>query len=251
MNQNNVKIKIFHDADELATSLAADFQNVVNEAAKRNNEIYIALSGGSTPALFFQKLASAPYRENIAWQNVHFFWSDERCVPPDDSDSNYGMTKNYLLDHVAIPVENIHRIFGENAPQDEAKRYASEINQWLPRVQNGWPEFDWILLGMGTDGHTASIFPGLDVLEDRTHICAVATHPEIGQKRITLTLPAINQAKRITFLVTGINKAPVIAQILCADQVNMLLPASFVKPDSGILEWYLDQAAGKSILQEI
>jgi len=242
MNKDNIKIKVYRAADELAASLAADFQNVVNDAAKRNDDIYIALSGGSTPALFFQKLASSPYRENIAWQNVHFFWGDERCVPPDHPESNYGMTKKHLLDHTSIPDENIHRIVGENDPETEVNRYVSEILQLLPVNQHGWPEFDWILLGLGDDGHTASIFPGADVLEERTNICAVAAHPETGQKRITLTLPAINHAKRISFLVTGENKAKIVAKVLSG---NELLPASSVQPNHGILEWHLDEQAGK------
>jgi len=247
MNINTDIIKVYHTVDELATRLASDFQNVVNESAKLNRQIHIALSGGSTPARFFQKLASAPYRENIAWQNVHFFWGDERCVPPDHPDSNFGMTQKNLFDHLAIPEENIHRIFGENAPHDEARRYASEIKQWLPRDQNGWPVFDWILLGLGTDGHTASIFPGSDVLEDRINICAVATHPETGQRRITLTLPVINHAKRISFLVTGENKASVVSKILSASAPDKSLPASWVRPLNGHLEWRLDQSAATEI----
>lgn len=236
------EIKIFKTPEKLADRLADDFQNLVDEANKFNRDFFVALSGGSTPLLFFQKLASSPHRENIAWQNVHFFWGDERCVPPDHPDSNYGMTKKNLLDLIAIPDENIHRILGENTPQDEAKRYAREIHQLLPISQNGLPEFDWILLGLGDDGHTASIFPDSDVLEERTDICAVAVHPETGQKRITLTLPVINHAKRISFLVTGENKAKMVAKVLSGDES---LPASFVQPMHGILEWRLDEQAGK------
>ncbi|MDW7680654.1 MAG: 6-phosphogluconolactonase [bacterium] len=242
MLPNNPTIQIFKNANELAQALAVDFQGAVDQAAKENRSLNIALSGGSTPALFFQKLASSPYQRNISWQNVHFFWGDERCVPPDHPDSNYGMTQKNLLDHISIPGENIHRILGENDPVNEANRYAGEIIQWLPVNPHGWPEFDWILLGLGADGHTASIFPGSDVLEDRTNICAVATHPETGQKRITLTLPIINRAKSISFLVTGEDKAEMVAKVLSG---NESLPASFVKTDSGILEWHLDEQAGK------
>jgi len=242
MLQHNTTIHIFENANELAQALAVDFQGAVVQAAAENRSLNIALSGGSTPALFFQKLASSSHRENISWRHVHFFWGDERCVPPDHPDSNYGMTKKHLLDHIAIPEKNVHRILGENEPHDEASRYASEITQWLSVDENGWPEFDWILLGLGEDGHTASIFPGSNVLEDRTNICAVATHPETGQKRITLTLPVINHAKRISFLVTGENKAEMVANILSG---NESLPAAFVQPIHGILEWRLDKQAGK------
>ncbi len=242
MLQHNSTLKIFKNADELAQALAEDFQEAVNQADEENRKLNIALSGGRTPALFFQKLASSFHREKINWRQVNLFWSDERCVPPHHPDSNYGMTQKNLLDHIAIPAENIHRIFGENDPGDEAKRYAAEIEQWLPLTQTGWPEFDWILLGLGADGHTASIFPGSDVVADRTNICAVAVHPETGQKRITLTLPTINHAKRISFLVTGDNKAQMVAKVLSGDEH---LPASFVQPNQGILEWRLDEQAGK------
>ncbi len=238
---------MFEDADELADHLAMDFLNSANLAAEFKCPINMALSGGSTPALFFQKLAFVPHRKNISWQHVHFFWVDERCVPPDDPDSNYGMTQKHLFDHISFPNENIHRIFGENDPEVEAKRYAKEIIQFVPQNFRNLPQFDWILLGLGSDGHTASIFPGSDVLEDRKNICAVATHPNTGQKRITLTLPVINHAKRVSFLVTGENKASVVAKILTGESKSS--PAAFVRPVNGIVEWYLDQASGTVIIR--
>lgn len=245
MFKTKSQLRIFENTEQLAAALAESFRTAVNQAAKENRDYFVALSGGGTPALLFQKLASAPYRENIFWQHVHFFWGDERCVPPHQPDSNYGMTRKNLLDYIAIPAENIHRIFGENAPEDEARRYASEIRQWLPLSQTGWPEFDWIMLGLGEDGHTASIFPGSVVMEDRNNICAVAIHPATGQQRITLTLPAINHAKRISFLVTGENKAKMVAKVLSG---NEPLPAALVQPTHGILEWHLDAPAGKLMM---
>ncbi len=240
-------IKIFETADELAGALADEFQKAVNEQAKLNKDFYIALSGGNTPALFFQNLASTQYRENIAWQNVHFFWGDERCVAPDHPDSNFGMTKKNLLDHIAIPPQNIHRILGEENPVTESKRYAQEIESIVPEDISGFLQFDWIFLGLGTEGHTASIFPGSGVLKNQKNICAVATHPESGQHRITLTLPVINHAKRVSFLVTGENKASVVAKILAGTEESKSLPAASVRPVNGILEWYLDQAAATMI----
>jgi len=238
------EIRVFKNAAELAAALAADFQSSINRAAKLSRRFNLALSGGTTPALLFQKLVSAPYRENIAWHNVHFFWGDERGVPPNHPDSNFGMTKKQLLDHITIPQKNIHRILGENEPEAEAARYAREISHFVPANQHGTPQFDWILLGLGTDGHTASIFPGSDVLDDRKKMCAVARQPETGQKRITLTLPVINNARRISFLVAGEKKASMVAQILNGTEESKSLPASFVQPVNGSLEWYLDQAAG-------
>jgi 6-phosphogluconolactonase len=151
------------------------------------------------------------------------------------------------LDHVSIPSKNIHRIFGENDPVEEAKRYAQEIGKFVPTSNSGFPQFDWILLGLGTDGHTASIFPGSNVLIEQENICAIAIHPESGQQRITLTLPVINNSKRVSFLVTGENKALVIAKILTGAEESKSLPASFVRPVNGILEWYLDQASAMII----
>ena len=247
--QKNMKpmIKIFETADELVGALADEFQKEINEQAKLDRDFYVALSGGNTPAIFFQKLASSHYRDNFAWQNVQLFWGDERCVAPDHRDSNFGMTKKNLLDYITIPPKNIHRILGEDNPVTEAKRYAQEIETIVPEDISGFPQFDWIFLGLGTEGHTASIFPGSDVLENQKDICAVATHPESGQKRITLTPPVINHAKRVAFLVTGENKASIVAKILTGAQKNKSIPADCVQPVHGILEWYLDKAAATII----
>jgi 6-phosphogluconolactonase len=238
------RIKIFENPENLAENVALEFQIAVQQSSSLNRHFFMALSGGSTPKLFFQKLASFPYRNSISWQHVHFFWGDERCVPPDHPDSNYGMTKQNLLDHISIPAENVHRILGEVDPTVGAKRYSNEIEVALPMWHSGFPQFDWILLGMGSDGHIASIFPGLNVL-DGNDICTVATHPETGQKRITLTLPVINHAKRVSFLVTGENKAKLVAKILGEAGDIQSLPASFVQPVNGILEWYLDKDSGR------
>lgn len=228
----------------MAENVALEFQIAVQQSASLNRHFFMALSGGSTPTLFFQKLASLPYRDSISWRHVNFFWVDERCVPPDHPNSNYGMTKQNLLDHISIPAKNVHRMLGENDPTVEAKRYANEIEVALPIWHSGFPQFDWILLGMGSDGHTASIFPGSNLL-DENDICTVATNPETGQKRITLTMPVINHAKRVAFLVTGENKAELVAKILGEAGDIQSLPASFVQPVNGILEWYLDKDSGR------
>ena len=240
-------IKMFEDADELAEQLAIEFLNSVHQAVENEKKFYVALSGGSTPAHFFHKLASEPYREKISWQSVHFFWGDERCVPPNHSDSNYRMTKQNLLDYISLPAENVHRILGEKDPTTEAKRYAQEIESLVPKNDSKFPRFDWILLGLGTDGHTASIFAGSDVLDDHQNICTATIHPESGQKRITLTLPVINNARRISFLVTGEHKASIVAQILVGVESSERLPVSLIRPTNGNLEWYLDREAGKVI----
>ena len=186
-------------------------------------------------------------KNSIAWDAIHFFWGDERCVPPEHEDSNFRMAQQTLLEPLAIPQENIHRILGENEPAAEAMRYANEIQSHSRVASHEMPRFDWILLGLGTDGHTASLFPGMKVQEDPSGICAVAVHPESGQKRITLTLNVLNHAKRVTFIVTGKGKAEVVAEILNQSQKSETYPAAHVIPQQGELQWFLDEEAASKI----
>ncbi|MBN2010954.1 6-phosphogluconolactonase [candidate division KSB1 bacterium] len=233
------RLNISQTTDEVIAQLVSEFETwIVNGAPP----LTMALSGGSTPKQFFHALALSPTATTLPWRKLHLFWGDERCVPPDHPDSNYRMTKQYLLDNITIPPENIHRIRGENNPNGEAIRYAEEIEQFVPGRFDGVPVFDWILLGMGTDGHTASIFPNDDPKVEPKGYCAVATHPQSRQRRISLTMPLINYAKRITFLVTGASKAEMAKQIL-KSPMKGLLPAAQVNPIHGNLEWYLDATA--------
>jgi 6-phosphogluconolactonase len=234
-------LEIFDSPQTLAESAAVEFSLVCEEVISEKGKINIALSGGSTPLLLF-KILSEDYLDKISWNKVSFFWVDERCVPPDDIDSNYGMTKKYLLDHIRIPDANVHRIFGENDPESEAKRYSEILNLNI-RVRNGFPEFDLILLGMGDDGHTASIFPDQIKLIDSNSICAVAVKPDSTQMRITLTGKVINNAKQIYFLVTGNSKARVVADILEKRNDYMKYPAARIESDNGELKWFIDRDA--------
>lgn len=206
-------------------------------------EFHIALSGGSTPKILFELLADE-YDEDIDWNKVHFWWGDERCVPPTDDDSNYKMTKERLFDAVTINEAQIHRIIGEHNPEEEAIRYSSEIAKQIP-VVNGLPQFDIALQGIGTDGHTASIFPHEMTLLTDTRICGVANHPDSGQKRITLNGPVINNSVNICFLVTGAGKAEKIDAILNQKEGYLQYPASHFNGDNVI--WFLDQAAAERI----
>ncbi len=236
------EIYIFNDKQELADRLASDFQTKVEKSRNGRKGISVALSGGSTPRIFFERLALEPYPDRVPWSNVNLFWGDERCVPPDDEQSNFKMAKDTFISKVNIPDENVHRIIGENPPEVEAQRYGKEILKSLPSI-NGFPEFDWIFLGMGTDGHTASLFPNAPTLKEMNAICLVAEHPETGQKRISLTLPVINNARRVSFLVAGKDKANVLKEILEKGDSPLPYPASKVNPENGVLEWYLDKAA--------
>jgi len=234
------QIYVFDDAEELAVNLAQDFWKQILQA---NEQFSIALSGGSTPKIFFKHLADR--HAEINWEKVYFFWGDERAVPPEHAESNYRMTRETLLDHIEMPVGNIHRILGEAAATTEAERYAREISQFLVPDAHGIPVFDWILLGMGTDGHTASLFPGAATLT-ADQWCVAAVHPETGQHRVSLTLPVINHARRVSFLVTGGEKADLVKNIL-QTKARVDLPAARVKPVSGRLEWYLDRAAAAQL----
>ncbi len=240
------KYYLFEDSAELAAQLAVDFKNAVDEKAASGEPITVALSGGHTPKAFFEILAESPYREGIPWENAIFFWGDERCVPPDNDESNYKMTNIALFSHIDIPSSNIHRVLGEDPPTNEALRYSKVIEENVSS-ENGFPRFDWIFLGMGPDGHTASLFPGAATLEEKEKICVVARHPETGQTRVSLTLPVLNNAERVSFLVAGDSKAPVLKEIMDMGSKTLPYPASKINPDHGILEWYLDKAAAPEL----
>jgi len=233
-------VKIFRTPLELAEAFALDLANLIIEAEKKHLSYTIAFSGGSTPQLFFSVLAEK-YGKSVNWNHVQIFSVDERCVPPDDSGSNYGMMNRLLVKKISIPDTNIHRIRGEEDPESEAVRYSEEIVR-NTRSLNDLPVFDQIILGMGDDGHTASIFPGHKYLLIGEKICDVAVHPVSGQKRITITGKVINNADSITFIITGRSKARIIEQIF---KNNAKFPASFIIPRHGKITWLLDENAGR------
>lgn len=231
------EVHIFPDND----SVAAAFAEWLVDWLKKQGKVAIALSGGSTPKVLFKVLAEE-YAEAVDWSKVHLYWGDERCVPAGHEESNYGMTQELLLKHIDIPLANIHRVRGENDPAEEAKRYGAVIEEELPE-EGGYPIFDLIILGMGSDGHTASIFPHEKELLMAKSTCAVATHPETGQNRITLTGPVINRAKQVVFLVTGASKRDKIREIIREEGAWSGYPAAHIRPLSGKLDWFLDETA--------
>lgn len=214
-------------------------QSILNAT---DEKISIALSGGNTPKTLFEYWATE-HRNDIDWHKINFFWGDERCVPPDDAQSNYHMTKEYLFDHLPISDGQIFRIEGENAPETEAKRYSEILGKKLGK-ENGIPSFDIVMLGMGDDGHTASIFPNQMDLWNNPEICVVGIHPQSGQKRVSLSGTTINAAKRVAFLVTGKNKAEKVREIIEEPKkARLIYPAARVSPQAGKLLWFLDDAA--------
>jgi len=230
-------IKIFEDKSELAIAFCEELMKL----SKTKEKFCIALSGGSTPKIIFQTLAR-DYKLKINWNNIHLFWGDERCVPPDDNESNYGMTKKYLLDFIDILEKNVHRIMGENDPETEAKRYADEVKKNV-KLKNGLPCFDLVMLGLGEDGHTASIFPNQMYLLNSEKICEVAIHPSTAQRRITITGKVINNADSLIFLVTGKKKASILKKLLT--EKYRTLPAEFIQPHNGSLKFCIDEAAAQ------
>ena len=205
----------------------------------------MALSGGSTPKILFQLWADE-FRTKIDWHRVHFFWGDERCVPPDDGDSNFGVAKKILLNRLGMPGVNIHRIEGEADPNQECKRYEMRISGSLPS-ENGWPRFTLILLGVGIDGHIASIFPDqLQTMMQSSRICEIAIHPDSGQRRITLTGNVLNNAAHVAFLATGKNKAEILRDVINRQGAWQHYPAAHVQP-KGDLCFYLDRAAASML----
>ena len=239
----STEVKIFAKPKKVAKRVAKQLFKITQRSSQPRFDI--VLSGGSTPKKLFKALIEK-HKDTIPWERIHFWWGDERCVPPDDENSNFKMASDILFSQVDIPKKNIHRIKGENNPQEEAIRYSEEITENL-NLREGVPVFDLIILGMGDDGHTASIFPGQLGLLEKEQLCAVSEHPLTGQKRVTVTGKVINNASRIFFLVTGENKALRLSEIMNDDEAAKLLPAYYISPENGKLIWYIDEAASSKI----
>jgi 6-phosphogluconolactonase len=241
----NLIIKKFQSPNSVAEACAEVMHNRIQKLLLKKEQVNLALSGGSTPKILFTHLVNH-YREKLPWEKLHLYWVDERCVPPDDPQSNYLMTNEYLLQNINIPAENIHRMQGESDPESEAARYSDLLKKNLP-LKDNLPVFDLVILGMGDDGHTASIFPDQMELLQAEQYCAVGRHPESGQQRITLTGQVINHANWVAFMVTGQSKAEMVRMVLSGDIEALNYPAAHIRPLEGILEWYLDHPAGQFV----
>jgi len=236
-------LKIYSNKQEVAEQFSSYFVDKL----KDKDTFHVALSGGSTPKIVFDVLADN-FAGKVDWSKVHFYWGDERCVPPTDDESNYKMTVEHLFSKIDVPEANIHRILGEIDPVNEALRYANLLEINLDRVDKV-PQFDLVILGMGDDGHTASIFPHEIALWDAEDHCVVATHPDSGQKRVSINGKVINTAKEVAFLVTGASKAEKVEAVIEKNEGSDAYPASLVNPASGNLVWFLDEAAATNLNQ--
>lgn len=228
----------------MSREAAARFEKLASQSVARKQIFSAALSGGSTPRRLYELLASQDF--HIPWEYVHFFQVDERCVPPDDQESNYRMVREALLDRAPIPQKNFHRLPAERPDREEATRqYAKELAQVLGPKEGDWPHLDFILLGMGADGHTASLFPGSPALDEQAAWVRAVFVEKLGMNRLTLTLPVLNAAAQILFLVSGEEKAETLHQVLEGPPQPHQFPAQRVRPLSEQVSWYVDEAAAR------
>ncbi len=234
-------IRVFADAEELAQGAAAFFAEEVSRAVAARGRASVLLAGGETPRRTYEVLAEEPFRAALPWGKIHFFWGDERCVPADDPHSNQQMARASLLDRVPVPPAHIHAIACAEAPEEAAAAYQRELERYFADAP---PVFDLVFLGLGADGHTASLFPGAAALAEQTRWTAVVQRPGAAFPRITLTLPLLNQARRLLFLVAGESKAAIWAEIVRGVPASgPLYPAQRVQPHNGQLSWFADCAA--------
>jgi 6-phosphogluconolactonase len=235
------KVTVLEGAEEVARAAAERFVELAQAAVGERGRFAAALSGGSTPRRAYELLAGEDYRGRVDWPRAHLFFGDERMVPPDDSESNYRMAGEALLSRVPIPPENVHRINGLGDALANARLYEDELRTFFN--DDAWPRFDLVLLGMGDDGHTASLFPGTAALDERAAWVAANWVEKFNAYRVTLTAPAINRAAHVLFLVTGAGKAEALGEVLRGEPDPRRLPSQLIRPLDGALEWLVDRAA--------
>lgn len=240
MRSSKVRVTIYRDPDTLAHAAADLFRAAAASATARADRFTVALSGGTTPGRFYSLLGSAAYAGEIDWSKVQVFWTDERCVPPDHHESNYKLASFSFLSKVPLPFKNIHRIRGEEGPERAAHMYAIDIRAFFQ--QDPFPEFDLIVLGVGRDGHTASLFPGDAAVDERVRPAAAVRRQPPDHDRVTLTLPVLAQAREVVVLASGRSKASVVREIV-EDGNPKAYPAGLVRPAYGTLHWLLDEEA--------
>ncbi len=243
----NANFHIFSSAEQLGQAAAEHVTFLSAQAVSARNRFTVALSGGSLPTLLSPPLVTEPLRDKIDWSKWHVFWADERCVPLTHPDSNYRLAREALFDYVNIPTTQIYPIDDTLAPAAAAAAYQNKLAHLFGPPENNPPRFDLILLGMGHDGHTASLFPDHPLLlEKKAWVAAVVDSPKPPPERITLTLPVLNQARQVVFMATGAEKAEALAAIING---TGQFPAQQVHPSHGSLHWFVDEAATRELRQ--
>lgn len=242
------EVRVLEDADAVAQAAAAEFLSSTGEALRNAPAAAVALSGGSTPRKLYGLLASDAFRGRVRWPRIHFFFGDERHVGPEDAESNYRMAAEAMLTRVPVPPENVHRIRAEEPSAEAAARaYEREIEEHFRLAPGQFPRFDLALLGLGTDGHTASLFPGTKVLSETRRRAVSNWIGKLDTERITLTAPTFNAAAEVVFLVCGEDKAAPLKSVLEGPYEPTQLPAQLIRPAAGRLLWLADRAAAKKL----
>jgi 6-phosphogluconolactonase len=240
-------LRILADPEEVAREAASELARRAGQRAERGGRFALALSGGSTPRRLFRLLASPAWRDRLPWASIHLFWGDERAVPPDHPESNYGTARKELLERVPIPAGNVHPVIVQVGAAEAARRYEEELRVLMAPPPGRPPRFDLVLLGLGADGHTASLFPASCALEQRRRWVVAPWVEQVAGHRITLTLPVLNAAAAVAFLVTGSGKAEALARVLTGEGSVEEAPARGVRPTDGELLWLVDQAAAAAL----
>jgi 6-phosphogluconolactonase len=239
---------IFPDHESLSQAAALFFAKAAREAINLRGRFLVSLCGGDTPIILYETLGMSPYRDYLPWQDIHIFWGDERCLPPDDPDSNYGQAWQYWLKHIKIPRSNLHRIQGELEPSRAAEAYQNELKTYTEEGQD-WPKLDWTLLGLGMDGHTASLFPGFESNLNSDNAVITVHNQSLGRlaNRVSLTPMLLNLSRQVIFIVSGSSKTAALIASRGKDSDPLRWPAQRIHPKDGLLIWMVDEAASKGL----
>jgi len=242
------QLHIAKDTSQLSSDLAEFIGNYIQEVLQKKDRFTFVLSGGSTPKILYTLLAAAPYNESIPWEKLHFFWGDERAVPFEDSRNNAKMAYDELLDKVGAKAENIHVMRTDIEPEESAAEYEKILKQYFEGEET---TFDFVLLGMGDDGHTLSLFPGTSVIHEQDAWVTSFFLPAQNMYRITLTAPVVNHAACVAFLAVGTGKAETLKHVLEGEFAPDTYPSQVIKPSKGQLHWFIDEAAASSLKDDL
>lgn len=243
IDRNLGDLHVFQTPEEVAAGVADAFVADAAHAVQERGAFFVALAGGSTPKAAYALLAQAPRAQLVDWRHVHVYFGDERCVAPDNAESNYNMAREALLSRVPLPEENVHRMRGEDEPEQAARAYASQLVQ----AMGDTPVFDLIMLGMGTDAHTASLFPGSDPRTDEDRLVRAVYVEKLSAHRITLTPRVLNNARHVLVATEGLPKAPALYAVRCGPYDPVERPIQILAPRTGTLSWYVDRKAAAEL----
>ena len=247
---DNTRIIIENNRENLSRAAVDLFERGASGSIEKTGRFFVAVSGGGTPRVMHRMLAEYPYCSCTPWEHIHLFWVDERCVAIDDPASNYGSALNDLLDHVPIPRYQVHPMRGDFPPDEGKIEYEEELRSCFNITHHQVPVFDLIILGIGTDGHTASLFPGHESLHEKDALVCAVKGGTPNVSRLTMTFPVLNNARQVLFMVAGKEKASVVSKIFSGGDAAGTVPARMVKPRRGELIWLLDRDAASLIPEE-